>query len=257
MSTETATVRVTTRDGVAYVTLDAPPLNILTTAMMRELTAALDRVAHDDSLKAVAITANGKAFSAGADVGEHAPSEVRPMIGAFGELFRRLDALDVPVVMAVDGAALGAGFELVMMADVLLASERATFGQPEIRLGFFAPVAVVRLPALVGPARAAEITASGRIYDAAAMRELGLVARVVPQGELDGALEATLDDFRRASPLVMRMNMRALRLAEARPFAELLTRAERRFLEELMITEDVQEGLAAFTEKRKPIWKNR
>jgi cyclohexa-1,5-dienecarbonyl-CoA hydratase len=249
-------ITYTVREDVAYVHLKAPPLNIMNGAMMDELSAAVETVAGDRSLKALAVTAGGKAFCAGADVNEHRPEQAPAMIAAFGRLFRGLDALEVPVVMAVDGAALGAGFELVLMADVLLATDEATFGQPEIRLGFFAPVGVVELPARVGRARAMEITSSGRNYGAAEMADLGLVSRVVPGAELETALEAVLKDFRRASPLVMRLNARTLKRARAADFAAALDAAERVFLDELMAAADPVEGIEAFYAKRRPEWKN-
>jgi len=140
---------------------------------------------------------------------------------------------------------------------VLLAAESASFGQPEIRLGFFAPVGVVELPALVGRAKAMEITCSGRIYGAEEMADCGLVSRVVPDGELVEAMEATLKDFRRASSLVMRLNVRMLKRSRGRSFAEALDEAEKVFLGELMAAEDPREGIAAFYEKRRPEWKNR
>jgi enoyl-CoA hydratase/carnithine racemase len=118
-------------------------------------------------------------------------------------------------------------------------------------------VGVVRLPALVGPAKAIEITASGRTYSAAEMHACGLVTQVVAAAELEGAIEAALKDFRRASPLVMRINVRTLKQLRGLPFEEAMTRVEKVFLEELMATEDVREGLASFFEKRKPVWKNR
>jgi len=118
-------------------------------------------------------------------------------------------------------------------------------------------VAVVRLPALVGPARATEIVCSGRTYTADEMHHYGLVAKVVPSAELGQALEATLDDLRRASPLIMRMNVRMLKRLAGRPFAEALPTAEEAFLRELMATEDVREGIASFFEKRRPQWRNR
>jgi len=257
MSEKTGTVSYEVREDVGYLKLKSPPLNVLTGAMMGEISSVLEKVAADDGLKALAITAEGKAFSAGADVGEHRPEEAGAMIGAFSDMFRRFGEIQVPVVMAVDGAALGAGFELVLMADVLIASERARFGQPEIRLGFFAPLGVAWLPRLVGPARAMEITCSGRAYDAQTARDWGLVSRVVASEELETALEETLGDFRNASPLVMRMNVRMVRKFGARSFEEDRREAERVFLEELMKTEDVREGIASFFEKRKPEWKNR
>ncbi len=119
---------------VAYLHLNNPPVNIMSGALMDEMSGILETVAANRDLKAVAITAEGKAFCAGADVGEHRPEHAAAMIGSFGRLFRKLDALEIPVVMAVGGAAMGAGFELILMADVLLAAERAKFGQPEINL---------------------------------------------------------------------------------------------------------------------------
>jgi cyclohexa-1,5-dienecarbonyl-CoA hydratase len=257
MTDGTGLVRYEVRDAVAFVRLSAPPLNLLTAAMMHELAAALGRAQGDRSLKAIALTAEGKAFSAGADVGEHRPEQAPTMIAGFSRLFALLGASELPLVMAVDGAALGAGFELALMADVLLASERATFGQPEIRLGFFAPVGVAWLPARVGVARAVEITATGRTYSAAEMAAMGLVSRVLPPDGLAAALDSVLDDLRRASPGIMRMNVRLTRRLMGRPFEEARREAERVFLTDLMATEDVREGIAAFYEKRRPEWKNR
>lgn len=250
-------IRLEKTDGVAFVILDAPPLNILTAAMMDAISDALADVCADRSLKAVAFTSTGKAFSAGADVGEHRPEQARAMIAAFSRMFTLLGGLDLPVVMAVDGAALGAGFELAMMADVLLASERAKFGQPEIRLGFFAPVGVAWLPSRIGPSRAMEVTCSGRTYTAGEMHAMGLVSRVVSQDALPAALQGTLADFRRASPLVMRLNARMVRRSMGRPFQQARLEAEKVFLEELMPSEDVREGIASFFEKREAVWKNR
>jgi len=250
-------IRLEVGDSVAYVTLNAPPVNILTAAMMRDLADVVQRVQADPTLKAIAVTAEGRAFSAGADVGEHRPEQAGDMIAAFSHLFDVLGGCEVPVVMAVDGAALGAGFELVMMADVLLASDRATFGQPEIRLGFFAPVGVAWLPQRIGMARTMEVTCTGRTYGAGEMHAMGLVSRVVAPDELPAALEGVLDDLRRASPLILRLNVRLVRQLAGRPFAEARHAAERVFLDELMATEDVREGIASFYEKRRPAWKNR
>jgi cyclohexa-1,5-dienecarbonyl-CoA hydratase len=254
---EDGRIRFEVREDVAYVTLNAPPLNILTMAMMDELSGVLERVQADISLKALCVTANGKAFSAGADVDEHRPENVEAMIGSFGRLIRLLDRLEIPCVMGVAGAALGGGFELAVMADLLLATEEAAFGQPEIRLGFIAPIGLLRLPAIVGPARAVEITASGRTYTAEEMRAYGLVARIVPAADLPEALEASLKHFRMASPLIMRLNVRTLKRHRGQPFEVALAEVERTFLDELMKTEDVREGLASFFEKRRPVWKNR
>jgi len=227
-------------NDVAYLHLNNPPVNIMSAAVMDHMSTLLETVAGDREVKAVAITAGGKAFCAGADVGEHRPEQAAGMIKSFGRLFRKLDALEIPVVMAVGGAAMGAGFELILMADVLLAAEKAKFGQPEIRLGFFAPVGVVVLPELVGRAKAMEITCSGRTYTAA---------------EMEG-LENTLNDFRAASPLVLRLNTRTLKGSRPGSFPAMMDRAEKIFLEELMTSADPVEGIEAFYGKRAPEWRN-
>ncbi len=250
-------VRYEARDDVAFLTLDAPPVNVLSGAIMLALAEGVERAQADRSLKALVLQSATRAFSAGADVGEHRPEEAPAMIATFSRLFSALGTLELPVVMAVDGSALGAGFELVMMADVLLATERSTFGQPEIRLGFFAPVGVALLPARIGLARAIEVTSTGRTYTAAEMQAMGLVSRVMPEAELPAALDKVLGDLRRASPLVLRMNVRLSRALLGRPFEEARLEAERVFLGELMATEDVREGIASFFEKRRPDWKNR
>jgi cyclohexa-1,5-dienecarbonyl-CoA hydratase len=255
----TATVQYALQEDVAYVTLNAPPLNILSAGMMLELADAVSRAQAEPTAKALVFQAQSgsRAFSAGADVGEHRPENAAVMIAAFSRLFAALGASELPIVAAVDGAALGAGFELAIMADILLASDRAKFGQPEIRLGFFAPVAVAWLARRIGIARAVEVTSTGRTYTAAEMRDFGLVSRVVTTAELPGTLEATLTDIRCASAAVIRMNVRLTRQLADRPFSEAHREAERVFLSDLMATDDVREGIASFFEKRPPVWKNR
>jgi len=250
-------VQLDVRDGVAYVTLNAPPLNILTADLMVSLAEAVEHAQQDKSLRAIALTATGRAFSAGADVGEHRPDQAPAMISAFSRLFEALGASELPLVAAVDGAALGAGFELALMADILLASDRSTFGQPEIRLGFFAPVGVSWLATRIGVGHALEVTCTGRKFTAAEMAAMGLVSRVVPSDDIEAALETVLDDLRRSSGAVMRMNVRLTRQLFGRPFEEGRRTAERVFLDELMATSDVREGIAAFFEKRTPHWQHR
>lgn len=253
------TVLYSVQNEVAFVTLDAPPLNILTGAMMLELASAIRQAQAESLVKAIVLQAKqgSRAFSAGADVGEHRPENAADMIAAFSKLFSTLGSSELPIVAVVDGAAMGAGFELAMMADIVIASDRATFAQPEIRLGFFAPVGVAWLARRIGVGRAIEVTSTGRTYTALEMHEFGLVTRVVAPDELARALEGTLADFRCSSAAVMRMNVRLTRRLLDRPFAEAHHEAERVFLHDLMRTEDVREGIASFFEKRKPEWRNR
>ena len=246
-----------TQNDIAFITLCAPPLNILTAELMLELAASIDAARREPSVKAIVLQAEGRAFSAGADVGEHTPEKAPDMIAAFSRLFSLLAEIELPIVAVVEGPALGAGFELAMMADILLASSAATFGQPEIRIGFFAPLAVSYLARRVGLGRAIEITARGRSYTAEEMRAFGLVSRVTARESLPAALEDILSDLRRASGAVMRMNVRLTRRLAERPFADARREAEAAFLDELMRTEDVREGIASFFEKRPPVWSHR
>ena len=257
MSDHASTVRCDVRDDVAYLTLDAPPVNILTAAVMAELAETIERVLGDGSLKAISLDAAGRAFSAGADVGEHRPEQAPEMIAGFSRLFKVLGSSELPIVMTVDGAALGAGFELAMMADILIASDRATFGQPEIRLGFFAPLGVAFLSQRIGLAKSIEVTSTGRTYTAAEMQAMGFVSHLVGPEQLVETREALLKDLRRASAAVMRLNVRMTRALHGRPFEAARLEAERVFLSELMATEDVREGIASFYDKRRPVWKNR
>lgn len=256
--TTAMTIGYDIQTDVAFVTLDAPPLNILSAAMMLDLAAAIERAQREPSVKAIVLQAQAgsRAFSAGADVGEHQPENAPAMIDAFSRLFAALGKSELPVIAVVDGAAMGAGFELAMMADILLASDKAKFAQPEISLGFFAPVGVAWLARRIGVARAIEVTSTGRTYTAAEMHDFGLVSRVVARDELPAALDATLTDLRRSSALVMRMNVRLTRQLADRPFEEARLEAERVFLQDLMRTEDVREGIASFFEKRTPVWRN-
>lgn len=254
--TDQTLVQYEVTDDVAYLTLDNPPVNIMTAAVMNAITELTAKITADNTLKAVVFRAEGKAFSAGADVGEHSPDKAGEMIGAFSAMFKALFALEIPVIMAVNGAALGGGFELVMAGDIVIASERAKFGQPEIKLGFFAPLGVAYLPTLVGYRRAMEITCAGKTYDAQTMKEWGFVSEVVAPDALGDAVESLLKDLRYNSPLVTRLNVRTLKATLGMGVEQGRVAAEKVFLDELMKTEEVPEGIASFYEKRKPQWKN-
>jgi len=250
-------VRYEVAEDIAVVTLANPPLNIMTAEVMSRIADFADQAAGDASLKGLLLRAEGKAFSAGADVAEHAPEKAGEMIGAFSRMFTKLFALEIPVVAAVNGAALGGGFELVMAADVVVASARAKFGQTEIKLGFFAPLGVAYLPTLVGYRRAMELTCAGRTYDAETMARWGFVNEVVEPEALGEAVDRWLGDLRAMSPLVQRLNVRTLKACLGKAVEPGHLAAERVFLDELMKTDDVREGIASFEEKRRPVWKNR
>jgi cyclohexa-1,5-dienecarbonyl-CoA hydratase len=179
------------------------------------------------------------------------------MLDTFHGVFRRLWALDIPIVAAVQGAALGGGAELAAFCDLVVASDAATIGQPEIRVGVFPPVAALCYPWRVGLARTVQLLCSGEVIGAAEAHRIGLVDRVVPAERLEEAAREELGRFTAQSAAVLRLTKRAVREARGLDFHEALAQVEELYHDELMATEDAEEGLRAFVEKRKPVWKDR
>jgi cyclohexa-1,5-dienecarbonyl-CoA hydratase len=246
-----------TADEHSYrITLDNPPLHILDIAMLAELRDALEKVKPDRHC--LVITSSGeKAFSAGASVPDHLGDRVATMLQNFHDCFRVLSRLDIVTVAFVRGAALGGGSELAFACDFVLASERARFGQPEINLGVFPPVAAYQLSRQLAPRKGLELLLTGEAIDAPAALQLGLVNAVFPAAEFDARCEEWLQRLTRQSASSLRFAKRAFRLAQSADFDERLATVERLYLEELMKTDDANEGLNAFIEKRKPAWKGR
>jgi cyclohexa-1,5-dienecarbonyl-CoA hydratase len=247
----------TTADANAYrITLADPPLNILDIAMLEELRDAIADVAPDRH--ALIIDAQGdKAFSAGASVTDHLGDRVATMLARFHDCFRMLAKLDVVTVALVRGAALGGGCELALACDFVLASDRAKFGQPEINLGVFPPVAAYQLSRQIAPRKGLELLLTGYTIDAATAEKLGLVNAIFPQSEFDARAGEWLQRLYKQSASSLRFAKRAFRLAQSADFDERLATVERLYLDELMKTNDANEGLIAFTEKRKPVWSGR
>jgi cyclohexa-1,5-dienecarbonyl-CoA hydratase len=254
-------------DDVARLTLNKPPLNVLDIAMMREINAALEELDNDapalskveGAVKVLVFQAaeGSKAFSAGVDVSEHTADMVGEMIEVFHRIFRLLNGLEVPTVAVVGGAALGGGCELALFCDMVIASEKASFGQPEIQVGVFPPVAAVALPEIVGPKKAMEMVLIGDRIRAAEAERLGLVNLVVPPEDLQAAADEFVGKLTRLSGAVLRLTKRAVHIGSVGSFGDGLAAVEELYLGPLMSTEDAHEGLAAFAEKRAPVWKDR
>jgi len=244
-------------DGVATLKLANPPVNILTRAVLGELRRHVADLAGEAALRVLLLTANGKHFSAGADVGEHLPPTYGDLIPEFTATIRALWDFPLPVVAAVRGRCLGGGFELVQPADAVVAGAGAVFGQPEIALGVLPPAACALLPRLCGPARAAAIVLGGDPIDAATALAAGLVTRVVPDDQVDTEARALAERFARHSAAALRLTKRVLRAAADQPVSQALAAAERLYLDDLMRTRDAREGLEAFLAKRAPAWEHR
>lgn len=244
-------------DQLARLTLNRPPLNVLHIPMLRELCAALADVAADQSLKVLLLTGVGRAFCAGVDVADHADDRVCEMLDVFHTVIRQLMGLDLPVVAAVNGPALGGGWELALACDIVLAREDARIGQPEIQLGVFPPVAAALLPRLVGRQWAMDLILTGRVLAASEGQRLGMVTQTFPADDFDVGVAAFVGLLTVLSRPVLRLARRAVRAGDELGFEAALAQTEALYLHDLMRLDDPHEGLAAFAEKRAPRWKDR
>jgi cyclohexa-1,5-dienecarbonyl-CoA hydratase len=251
-------ITYSTDNGLVAITINRPPYNVLDIASMEEIGAALRRAAADTTAKLVLITGSGeKAFSAGVEVADHTPDKVGRMIEVFGDIFRALEEIPVPTVAALNGVALGGGCELAIGCDMVIAASHVKIGQPEIKLGVFPPVAAVLMPRLIAPGKACELVLGGESLTAEEALRSGLVVRVIPKEEFAAGTQAYVARFLGLSRAVIVLTKKAMRAAQGRSFIDGLARADEIYLKELMATADAREGLAAYLDKRKPVWQNK
>lgn len=244
-------------NGLATLTINRPPFNVLDIPTMDEINVALNVCRVTTDVKLLVITGAGeKAFSAGVEVADHTPDKVDHMIDVFHGIFRRLQTMPMPTLAAVNGAALGGGMELAIGCDMIVAAAGAKFGQPEIKLAVFPPIAAVLLPRLVPPARAMEIILGGENFLAEEALQIGLINRVFPKESFAADLQAFVAPYLALSRAALVSARKAMRVAADKPFVAALDAAESVYLKELMPTDDAKEGLTAFLEKRTPVWRN-
>jgi cyclohexa-1,5-dienecarbonyl-CoA hydratase len=247
----------TSFDGeVAYITLDHPPVNVIDFAMIAELKTYLRGLGEERRLCAVVFQGTGRAFSGGVDIASHLPETVDAMIREFHSVFEALDELAVPTMALVRGACLGGACELAGYLDLVIATENARFGVPEIKLGVFPPVAAALFPRRFGYQGAMQLLFTGDIIDAASAVRVGLVSRLVSEADAALALEETLQSYRVKSASSLRIVKRATLRARGYTFRELVAPSEEVYLEQLMATADSVEGLRAYLEKRDPAWQH-
>ena len=251
-------IRLSLEDRVGRITFARPPLNVFNIEMMREITSALAEC-NQRELVAIVFDADKdcRSFSAGVAVEEHVQETIFQMLDAFHAIFRQLESIAKPTIALVDGAALGGGCELVAACDIVIASDRSRFGQPEVKLGVFPPVAAVLLPLVIGEKRARELILTGEIIDAVEAGRLGLASHVVPSAQLEPKLLEVLSKLRELSGTSLQFVRQSLDLGRGRSIDTALTEQENIYLHELMKTEDANEGIKAFMEKRKPVWRHR
>ncbi len=245
---------VETRGRVGLIRLNRPQaLNALNSALLRELTSAVDGFETDRAIGCMVITGSDKAFAAGADIKEMAD---KTFIDVFFEDFcaasHRVAAARKPVIAAVAGFALGGGCELALQCDLIIAADNAKFGQPEIKLGIIPGIGgTQRLTHAIGKSKAMDLILTGRMMDAPEAERSGLVARMVPlQSLLDEALKVAETIASMSLPSVLAAK-EAINRAFETSLAEGI-RFERRVFHSLFATADQKEGMAAFIEKRSP-----
>lgn len=250
-------IRFEVENKVATLTLTKPPLNVMDIEMMNEMCDALETLLKESNFHALVIRSGEKVFSAGVSVEDHLGEKGEAMIHLFHKMFQILLEVPCPTIAVVESAAIGGGCELATACDIVIATEKAKFGQPEINLALFPPVSAVTFPWITGVNRTMELLLTGDTIDVQKAYEWGFVNKIVLPEELEITIEELLGKFRSKSSVALKYTKKAVREAMANSYAGSIGKVEHLYLRGLLPTEDAQEGLHSFIEKRKPEWKNK
>lgn len=250
-------VRYRVDGNVARLTLNRPEHNLLNEAMLRELATGIEEAGAVSDVKLIVLDSACKVFSGGIDLGEYTHQRVFQVLDAFESAFIAMLEISKPVLVVVNGAAVGGGSELAAIGDVVVATPRAKFAQPEVTIGMFPPLAATVLPHLIGPKQALELVLTGDTVTAERALELGMVNRVVPEEKLAATVEQLCKTISAQSGPVLAMAKRAVLGGMGMSLRDAMHKSIHIFLNELYGLEDAQEGLRAVVERRKPQWKNR
>ncbi len=248
-------IDLTKSGDLTRICIRRPPLNYLNLELLQELEGHLERLTGALSGRAIILEAEGKAFSAGLDMAEQTRERIFLLVEQFHRVAQALNSVPRPTIAVVRGIAVGAGNELAACCDFIVASEGASFGQPEIKFGSIPSLAPLLLPALVGARRAADMILTGDLIGPAEAQKAGLVHTVAAEDKIGAAVEGIVAKFRRVSLPVLEIALESVRRSRARAFEEDLREAESRYLNRLIELEDWAEGVQAFIEKRAPRWK--
>ncbi len=242
---------------VAYITLAHPPVNVIDIPMMEQLSLAIAEANARPEIAAIVFRGDGKGFSGGVDIAAHTPERIQEMLSKFHAAILAVVNSPKVTIAAVHGNCLGGGAELAMVCDMVYTARDAVWGFPEIRLGCYPPVACTALAILIGQKRAAELILTGRTISGEQAMAIGLATASAHHEELSGLVNESLNQLATLSPAALAMTKKASYAWNAAHFDKGLARAERIYLEELMQTEDAQEGIRAWMEKRKAEWRGR
>ena len=251
-------IKVEKRERLVRITMDRPPLNVLDIALLRELDLVLTSCAEETAIDVVVIQGAGqRAFSAGVDIRDHTREKVPEMLDVVHGVIRKLLVIPQVTIALIQGVCLGGGCELASSCDLIVASEDSSFATPEIHVGCYPPVALARFSSLIGYHRAAEMILTGRRFSAQEALAMGLINRVMPTDQLEAGLASLVEELLDKSGAVLRITLKGLRELSLRGFSAALARSEDLYREELLRTADVEEGIRAFIDKRKPHWTHR
>lgn len=242
---------------VAKLTLNHAEHNVLSVPMMVEIAECIESLNGRSDIKAILLSSAMKTFSAGISLEDSKPDRVFQTLDAFNRVFQAINEISKPLIVVVNGPAIGAGSELVAFGDMVIATPNAKFAQPEVKLGVFPPFAAVMLPQLIGPKKSYEMMLTGEALSADEAQRLGFVNKVVPEKQLSNHVDALLGRIGEFSGPVLEVIKRVIGTAMALPAAEAMKKSHDIYLNQLMALEDVREGLRAVIEKRKPVWKNK
>jgi len=254
---EFESVQLHVSSGVARMTLKRPEHNLLNEDMLKEIADGISYVADRNEIKLIVIDSAFKVFSGGIDIGEYTSERVFQMIDAFHAVFIGIMETSKPVMCVVNGPAIGGGAELAVFGDLVIATPKARFAQPEITIGVFPPLASTILPFLVGPKVALELVLLGEPVTAERALELGLINRLVPEAKLEATVNEIIARITGHSGPVLTMAKKAILGGMGLSLRDGLKNSMSIFLNELYRLEDAQEGLRALVEQRPPNWKNR
>ncbi len=244
-------------DCIARLTMSHAPHNVLIVPMMKEMAEAIESLNGRTDVKAILLQSSQQAFSAGISLEDSRPDRVFQTLDAFTRVFQAMVDISKPVVVVVNGPAIGAGSELVGFGDVVIATPKAKFAQPEVKLGVFPPFAAVMLPQLIGQKKTYELILTGEALSAEDALHFGFVNKVVPEKELASHVDGLLARIAEFSGPVLEVTKRVIGNSIGLPLKQAMKTSQDLYLNELMNLEDVQEGLRAVIEKRKPVWKNK